>query len=131
MGYGLYVDMLVDAYLRLYGEHDSADQLRELMSRLEVSCEEKRSYEQEAHVEPSAPYYALYSYKIMTSDRFDLLGNSLAILSGIASPDRAANMLLWVEAECEAMRGHGELAVDMPPCLFPYILPHHADWLPR
>jgi hypothetical protein len=55
MGYGLYVNMLVYAYLRLYGEYDSADQLRGLMSRLEVSCEEKNSYEQEALVEPSAP----------------------------------------------------------------------------
>jgi hypothetical protein len=131
MGYGLFVNMIVYAYLRLYGEHDSADQLRGLMSRLEVNSEEKISYEQEALVEPSAPYYALYSYKIMISDRFDLLGNSLAILTGIASPDRAAKMLLWVEAECEAMRSRGELAVDIPPCLFPYILPHHADWLPR
>ena len=24
-----------------------------------------------------------------------------------------------------------ELAVDLPPCLFPYILRHHADWRPR
>jgi hypothetical protein len=109
MGYALYVNMIVYAYLRLYGEDDSADQLRGLMSRLEVSSEEK----------------------VMSSDRFDLLGNSLAILTGIASPDRAAKMLLWVEAECEAMRSRGELAVDLPPCLFPYILPHHADWLPR
>ena len=110
MGYGLYVNMIVYAYLRLYGEHESADQLRELMSRLEVSSEEKISYEQEALVEPSAPYYALYSYKIMTSDRFDLLGNSLAILTGIASPNRAANMLLWVESECEAMRSRAAAA---------------------
>jgi hypothetical protein len=131
MGYGLYVNMLVYAYLRLYGEDKSAEQLRGLMSRLEVSGEEKKSYEQDALVEPTAPYYALYSYKVMRSDRFDLLGNSLAILTGIASPHRAAKMLAWIEAECEAMRGRGELAVDLPPCLFPYILPHHADWLPR
>jgi hypothetical protein len=101
------------------------------MSRLEVSGELKNSYEQEALVEPTAAYYALYSYKVMSSDRFDLLGNSLAILTGIASPQSATNMLTWVEAECEAMRGRGELTVDLPPCLFPYILPHHADWLPR
>ena len=67
----------------------------------------------------------------MSSDRFDLLGNSLAILTGIASPQCATNMLTWIEAECEAMRDRGELTVDLPPCLFPYILPHHADWLPR
>jgi len=102
-----------------------------LMSRLEVSGELKNCYEQEALVEPTAPYYALYSYKVMSSDRFDLLGNCLAILTGIASPEYATNMLTWIEAECEAMRGRGELVVDLPPCLFPYILPHHADWLPR
>jgi hypothetical protein len=71
MGYGLYVNMIVYAYLRLYGEHESAEQLRGLMSRLEVSGELKNSYEQEALVEPTAPYYALYSYKVMSSDRFD------------------------------------------------------------
>jgi hypothetical protein len=101
------------------------------MSRLEVHGEAKNRYEQEALVEPSAPYYALYSYKVMSSDRFDLLGNSLAILTGIASPQWAQNLIAWIEAECEAMRGRGELAVNLPPCLFPYILPHHADWLPR
>jgi hypothetical protein len=131
MGYGLYLNMLVYAYLRLCGKHDSADQLQGLMSRLDVNCEEKKSYEQEALVEPTAAYYALYAYKIMRSDRFDLLGNSLAILTGIASPDRAAKILIWVEAECDAMRERGELSVNLPPCLFPYILPHHADWLPR
>jgi hypothetical protein len=131
MGYGLYVNMVVYSYLRLYGEHESAAQLRGLMSRLEVRSEEKNRYEQETLVEPSAPYYALYSYKIMSSERFDLLGNSLAILTGIASPLWSRNLLEWIEAECEAMRGRGELAVSLPPCLFPYILPHHADWLPR
>jgi hypothetical protein len=131
MGYGLYVNMIVYAYLRLYGELESAEELRGLMCRLEVSGELKNSYEQEALVEPTAPYYALYSYKVMSSDRFDLLGNSLAILTGIASPQWATNLLTWIEAECEAMRGRGELSVDLPPCLFPYILPHHADWLPR
>jgi hypothetical protein len=131
MGYGLYVNMLVYAYLRFFGEDESANQLRELMNRLEVSAEQKNRYEQETLVEPSAPYYALYSYKVMSSDRFDLLGNSLAILTGIASPQWSANLLTWIEAECEAMRGCEELAVDLPPCLFPYILPHHADWLPR
>jgi hypothetical protein len=131
LGYGLYVNMLVYAYLRLYGEQESAELLRKLMTRLEVHGDEKNRYEQEALVEPSALYYALYSYKVMSSDRFDLLGNSLAILTGIASPQWAANLVAWIEAECEAMRGRGELSVDLPPCLFPYILPHHADWLPR
>ena len=131
MGYGLYVNMLVYAYLRLYGEHAYADELRGAMKRLEVRGDEKNRYEQEALVEPSSTYYALYSYKIMSSDRFDLLGNSLAILTGIASQQWAQNLVAWVEVECEAMRGNGELALHLPPCLFPFILPHHADWLPR
>jgi hypothetical protein len=36
--------------------------------------------------------------------RFDLLGNSLAILTGIASPDRARNLVASVEAESDATR---------------------------
>ncbi|MGB7549266.1 MAG: glycoside hydrolase 100 family protein [Terracidiphilus sp.] len=131
MGYGLYVNTLVYAYLKLYGEHESAGQLRGLMNRLEVCGEARNPHEHEGLVVPSKPYYALYSYKVLNSDRFDLLGNSLAILTGIASPDRAQDLLAWIEAECEAMRHRGELAVDLPPCLFPYILPHHADWHPR
>jgi hypothetical protein len=46
------------------------------------------------------PYYAFWSYKIFSSERFDLLGNSLAILSGIASPSRADEMVSWIEEEC-------------------------------
>jgi hypothetical protein len=130
-GYGLYVNTLVYAYLMLYGEHESAEQLRGLMNRLEVCGEAKNPHQHEGLVVPSKPYYALYSYKILNSDRFDLLGNSLAILTGIAAPERALDLVAWVEAECEAMRVRGDLAVDLPPCLFPYIQPHHADWHPR
>ena len=131
MGYGLYVNTLVYAYLVFFGEQASAGQLRELMNRLEVRGEAKNPHEHEGFVVPAKPYYALYSYKLFHSDRFDLLGNSLAILTGIASPDRARNLVAWVEAECDAMRDRGELAVDLPPCLFPYILPDHPDWHPR
>ena len=48
------------------------------------------------------PYYAFWSYKIHSSERFDLLGNSLAIISGIASPTRAEEMISWIEEECNA-----------------------------
>lgn len=131
VGYGLYVNALVYAYLLLYGEHESAGQLRSLMNRLEVRGDKREPHVHEGLAVPSKPYYALYSYKIFNSERFDLLGNSLAILTGIASPNRARNLVAWVEAECQAMRRHGDLAVDLPPCLFPYILPHHPDWRPR
>ncbi len=120
IGYGLYVNMLVYACLRLYGDPESAEQMRGLMSRLEVNGEQKKSYEQEALVEPTAPYYGLYSYKIMSSDRFDLLGNSLAILTEIASPQWGVNLLTWIEAECgghararRACRGFAALPVPL------------------
>src|SRR5471032_2828132 len=114
-----------------FGERESAAQVRQLMNLLEVVGEAKNPHEHEGLVVPAKPYYALYSYKVFHSDRFDLLGNSLAILTGIASPYRARDMVAWVEAECDAMKDRGELAVDLPPNLFPYILPQHPDWRPR
>lgn len=131
MGYGLYVNTLLYADLVLYGDHESGDQLRGLMNRLEVRGEAKNPHEHEGLVVPSKPYYALYSYKLFHSDRFDLLGNSLAILTGIAPHDRARDLVAWVEDECQAMRGRKELAVDSPPCLFPSILRRDPDWRPR
>ena len=131
LGFGLFVNTVVYAYLVSYGDYESAATLRDLMNRLEIIGEEKNPHEHEGLVVPSKPYYALYAYKIFNSDRFDLLGNCWAILTGISSPERSRNLVAWVEAECEAMRGRGDLAIDLPPCLFPFILPHHADWRPR
>jgi hypothetical protein len=131
IGFGLFVNTVVYAYLVNFDDYQSAALLRKLMNRLEILGEEKNPHEHEGLVVPSKPYYALYSYKIFNSDRFDLLGNSLAILTGISSPERSRSMVAWVEAECEAMRERGDLAVDLPPCLFPFILPHHTDWRPR
>jgi hypothetical protein len=131
MGFGLFVNTLVYAYLLLYGELESAAQLNKLMNRLEIVGQAKNPHEHEGLVVPDKPYYALYSYKIFNSDRFDLLGNSLAILTGIASPDRARSIVAWIESECEALCARGDLVVDLAPCLLPYILPQHADWRPR
>jgi hypothetical protein len=77
------------------------------------------------------PYYAFWSYKIFSSERFDLLGNSLAILSGIASPSRAEEMISWIEEECKNMKIRGELAIDLPPNFFPFIKPEDPDWQTR
>jgi hypothetical protein len=77
------------------------------------------------------PYFALWSYKIYSSERFDLLGNSLAILSGIASPSRASEMVSWIERECDNMKNTGQLAVDLPPNFFPFIKPEDIDWRAR
>ena len=65
------------------------------------------------------------------SERFDLLGNSLAILSGLASPTRSRNLVSWIESECVSLRQKGDLALDLPPCFFPYTRPEDPDWRPR
>lgn len=131
MGYGLYVNAVVYAYLVLYGDHKSARTLRGMMNTTEITSDTQERHVHQGLAVPSKAYYALYSYKIFNSERFDLLGNSLAILTGIASPKRARVLVAWIEHECQAMRTQGVLSVDLPPCLFPYILPHHPDWRPR
>ena len=128
IGYGLYVNALVHCYLRLLGKHEKADSIRHDMSRFTVTGGVMHHHVHEGLVVKYKPYYAFWSYKIYSSERFDLLGNSLAILSGIASPSRAVEMISWIEEECAGMRERGELAVDLPPNFFPFIKPEDPDW---
>ena len=131
LGFGLFVNTIVYSYLRLSGSHAKADQLESLMDRFTVRGDKKDHHVHEGLVLRHKPYYALWSYKMYSSERFDLLGNSLAILSGLASPTRARNLVSWIEKECEALRSLGLLAVDLPPNFFPYIQPEDPDWQPR
>ncbi|MFO7958541.1 MAG: glycoside hydrolase 100 family protein [Candidatus Brocadiia bacterium] len=130
-GYGLYVNALVYGYLRLHGQHERADALRETMNLFDVRGGRRQRHVHEGLVVPHKPYYALWSYKAYNSERFDLLGNSLAVLFGIASPSRSRRLITWVEAECAALRRNGDLGVDLPPNFFPYIRPDDPDWRPR
>lgn len=122
-GYGLYVNTLVYTFLQLYNMHSRASALRETMNY--------PSGVDGALAICQKPYYALYSYKLYSSSRFDLLGNCLAILSGIASPSKSEEIISWVETECKALRKKKELAIDLPPCLLPYVQPGDPDWHPR
>ncbi len=131
LGFGLFVNTVVYSYLRLYGLHDKAEQLRELMGRFAITADSKHRHVHEGLVLRHKPYYALCSYKLYSSERFDLLGNSLAILSGLASPTRSRSLVSWIEHECNALRRRDELALDLPPNLFPYIQPEDPDWRPR
>ncbi|MBN1671972.1 MAG: amylo-alpha-1,6-glucosidase [Kiritimatiellae bacterium] len=130
-GFGLYVNTLVYTHLKLYGRHEKAARLRKLMNRFTVRADRKHAHEHEGLVLHRKPYYAFWSYKMDSSERFDLLGNSLAVLSGIASRTRARSIVRWIEAECTVLRERGLLAVDLPPCFFPYITPDDPDWRPR
>ena len=131
LGYGLFVNTLVYIYLRLFGLNEQSHLLKEHMTRLTVKGDRQNRHVHEGLVLRAKPYYALWSYKIYRSERFDLLGNSLAILSGIAPSSRAKRLIAWIETECKAMSVRGELGSDLPPNFFPYIKKEDPDWLPR
>jgi hypothetical protein len=130
-GYGLFVNTLVYSYLRILGRNERAENVRHEMSRFTITAGVIHHHVHEGLVVKHKPYYAFWSYKIHSSERFDLLGNSLAILCGIASRKRALEMTAWIEEECAGMRSRGELALDLPPNFFPYIKPQNPDWHPR
>jgi hypothetical protein len=131
VGYGLFVNTIVYTYLCLFGQHERAANVKDAMERFTVKGERQQRHVHEGLVLRYKPYYAFWSYKVYRSERFDLLGNSLAILSGIASPSRAEHLVTWIERECEAMRENEDLAVDLPPNFFPYARPGDPDWMPR
>lgn len=83
--------VMVYSFLRILGKHESAENMRYAMSRFTISGGIMHRHVHEGLVVKHKSYYAFWSYKIFSSERFDLLGNSLAILSGIASPTRVDN----------------------------------------
>jgi hypothetical protein len=130
-GYGLYVNTLVYIYMRLFGIDEEAQRLRDILNQENFQTKGETDLQGCGFSVPGRPYYALWAYKIHQSKRFDLLGNSLAILSGIASPSRSKEIISWVEEECDLSRKEKRLAVDLPPNLFPFINPEDDDWHPR
>jgi hypothetical protein len=131
LGFGLFVNTVVYSYLRLFGEDEQAAQLRSHLNSYTIRADPAHKHIHQGLAVPHKPYYALWTYKIYDSERFDLLGNSLAILSGVASQTRARHLVKWIESECAALRAKGELAVNLPPNLMPYIQPSDPDWMTR
>jgi hypothetical protein len=130
-GYGLYVNTLVYTYMRLFGMDEEAQRLRDILNQERFQEKGETDLQGGGFSVPGKPYYALWAYKIHQSGRFDLLGNSLAILSGIASSSRSKAIISWVEAECDLLRKENRLAVDLSPNLFPFINPGDDDWRSR
>lgn len=130
-GYGLFVNTLAYSYLRFLKKDEKADALHREMGRFTITKGTMHNHVHEGLVVKHKPYYAFWSYKIYSSERFDLLGNCLAILSGIASPSRADEMVSWIEEECSGMKKRGELSVDLPPNFFPFVKPNDPDWYER
>ena len=131
LGYGLFVNTLVYSYLKILNQSERADKVYQEMNRFTITGGIIHHHVHEGLVLKPKPYYAFWSYKIYSSERFDLLGNCLAILSGMASPTRANEMVSWIEAECDAMKNKGLLAVDLPPNFFPFTNPVDPDWHDR
>jgi hypothetical protein len=121
LGHGLYVNAIVHGYLRVLGLEDQARTLAHTANR------------EDGHGFPSPgqPTFALWFYKVLRDPRCDVLGNSLAILTGLAGPGRARAMVAWIEDQCDGLRATGQLALDLPPCFFPYMQPGDPDWHPR
>ncbi|MGE5297507.1 MAG: glycoside hydrolase 100 family protein [Solirubrobacterales bacterium] len=131
-GYGLYVNMLVYIYLKLLGERDKAARLYDRMHRYAaVTNREPPLDGLRGLLLSDRPHFAFWAFKEFGSDRFDLMGNSLAILAGLAPRKLADDMIVWVESECQRLRQQRLLAVDLPPCLFPFLKPGDPDYSRR
>jgi hypothetical protein len=130
-GYGLFVNTIVYNYLHLLGFQERADLVKREMARFTITEGIMHRHVHEGLKVKHKPYYALWSYKIHSSERFDLLGNSLAILTGIASLSRAEEMISWIEEECDSMKQKGDLVLDLPPNFFPFVREEDPDWTPR
>ena len=131
LGYGLFVNTLVYTYLRYFGKSEKARRLLYEMDHFTITSGVQHAHVHEGLLLKDKPYYALWSYKVLNSERFDLLGNSLAILSGITSTERSLKIIDWVEEECKAMKESGLLAVNLPPNFFPFTQRTDPDWHPR
>ncbi len=131
MGFGLYVNTLVYSYLSLLNQQAKADNFKKNMNLPVTDEHSKNKPDLEGFRLNDKPYLALWTYKIYNSDRFDLFGNSLAILSGIVSEDQAGKIINWLEKECKAMQTRKQLAILLPPNLLPYIEPQDPDWRKR
>ncbi|WP_342332375.1 amylo-alpha-1,6-glucosidase [Pedobacter sp. FW305-3-2-15-E-R2A2] len=130
-GYGLFVNTLMYAVYRIFNEHKKAEEILREMNRFSIRQKVQHHYVHEGLALKHKPYYALWSYKVYSSERFDLLGNSMAVLFGMAKLSRGRKMMRWLEGECAAMRRAGLLGPELAPNFFPFIKPDDPDWLPR
>lgn len=131
LGYGLFVNSLTYTGLKLLGKDESATNLGNAINEFTYSSDTSHISSHEGLAIADKPYYALWSYKVYSSERFDLLGNSIAILSSLATIDKAVKIVKWIGTSRNKMRGNKQLAIDLTPNFFPFIQPEDADWLPR
>ncbi len=128
LGYGLFVNTILYACYQFYGLEERAERMRIAMHQIDMRIKEPGRIVHEGLTIPEKPYYALWSYKVLNNERFDLLGNSLAVLCGLSDQERSLALVNWVEHQCQLLHSQGLLAPNLPPCLIPYIQPGDEDW---
>lgn len=131
LGYGLYVNAIYYEVLKRFRKNKEMKILKSLISRFDIASGEKQRHIHEGLTIKKKPYFAQWAYKVMASERFDLVGNSFAIVFGLASKTRASKIIKYVEEECERLRERKELKGELPPVLFPYIKRGDPDWHER
>lgn len=131
LGYGLYVNVIYYEVLKRYKMVKEVRKLKSLVERFEIVGGSKHRRIHEELTTKYKPYFAQWVYKIMASEGFDLVGNSLAMLFGLAPKTRSKKIVKWVEEECKNLRLKGELKGNLPPVLLPYIRPKDPDWHER
>ncbi|RXG11656.1 alkaline and neutral invertase-like protein [Leeuwenhoekiella aestuarii] len=131
LGFGLYVNTLVYTGYKILAVNERKEFFKLSFNQYTYSSDFSHTHKYEGFSIKDKPYFALWTYKIYSSERFDLLGNSLAILSGLASESKANDIIKWIEEQCHLMRAKKELGVELPPNFFPYINPGDKDWLDR
>ncbi|TXE07789.1 amylo-alpha-1,6-glucosidase [Gelidibacter salicanalis] len=131
LGFGLFVNTLTYSGLKFLKKETQANNLSDAIGQFTSASDTSHSGPHEGLAISDQPYYALWSYKIYSSNRFDLLGNSLAILSGLSTPEKNKAMVKWIEQECKSMAQRKVLIPHLTPNFFPYIQPGDLDWLPR
>lgn len=131
LGYGLFVNTLTYSGLNILGKDKQAKNLGNAIQQFTYDSDTTHSCQHEGLKIKNQPYFALWSYKVYSSNRFDLLGNSIAILSGLATKSQAKKMVNWIEDSCKIIQNKNILITDLTPNFFPFIQPEDPDWLPR
>ncbi|MCL5960376.1 MAG: amylo-alpha-1,6-glucosidase [Chloroflexi bacterium] len=122
-GYALFINTILYADLLLWGEPARAAALKRFLNLpYNVHAKEK------GLAIEGRPYFAHYAFKERGSERFDLLGNCLAVLFGLVPKERAEAILDHIRDSLETLNARNDLAPGLVPCLFPYVLPGDLDW---
>ncbi len=120
LGQGLYVNALVHGYLKVLGLDERAERFRMAANR-----EDGRGFATQGQ-----PTYALWFYKVFRYHRCDLLGNSLAILTGLAGPDRARDMVARIQAHWGSCGPEGNWPWICRPAFSPMCSPRTPTGIP-